>query len=1105
VRQRDAQHCRSPELAGNLPPAGGVPADLAGHPRYRIVRLIGQGGMGAVYEAEHVHMERTVALKVIHRRFTADADAVARFRREVKVAARLAHPKIVTAHDADHAGDTHFLVMEFVAGQSLGDRLRSGGPLPVREACDCARQALRGLQHAHERGMVHRDVKPDNLMLSSGQVKILDFGLSLFAQAQVADATVVQAPPPSGDCPSSQITALGTVMGTPDYIAPEQALNPHAADIRADVYALGCTLYHMLAGRAPFAGSTIADKLLGHGTGEPEPLTKLRPDVPAALAAVVRKMMAKAPAQRYQTPAEAAEALAPFGEPKMGRPLRPWLLAAAVLLALGLGTTAAVLYRLPAGTDEVVLATDDPEIEVVTLENGRIVRIRDPQSKQAWEVDARRYKIGMADAAGGVKIALPNREPFVLKRDDQGNLTVTRLPAEEAPVVRVPAPEELAGRASPADALRREALPTFLQEKGPPELVAVLGTPQFRLRGGNPGSPDFSPDGKVLASASGQDILLFDAATGFPLRTLTGHLKQVMHVVFSKDGKHLASGDSQGEVRLWSVAGERPPRLLKGHQGQVERLAFAPDGSLLATAGEDGIIRLWKVVDGTACGTLAGHKGLIYSLAFSPDGKFLASGGFNETMRLWDVTGRKGLWKEDLPGSGYTTVAFSPDGKALEAGLSHGTRVWDGWREEGTRKVRFTAAWPGDGLLAFTPDGKELLTAPFHHEPERVVVRLNAATGQKTGGFTVPGFTGWTRFGISRDAATLVLAHATGGQSLRVVDAATGKPRFAPVGHVAGANGLAFSPNGRLLASAGSDHVVRLWDLATGKELHALTGHTDSVVRVAFHPDGRTLASASNDHTVRLWDAVTGKQLGVLNHPSVMANVAFSPDGRVLATTAYDGRVRLWRTSTREVGVLFHGSAFGLAFHPSGRELASSGADALVKIWDVETGAVQRILRGHGSRPADGAHAARDVAALPDGSRLVSTGEDGTVRIWSWADGGLLHTLRTVGGPEGWGISVSVRPDGGLLAVAGHDGALHLWGLKPGPTQARVIRLFPPGTLQGWFFAAISPEGRDVATGNPEGTIYLLRLAEKGNGGCLTFVDSESGGESPEGIPGRRP
>jgi eukaryotic-like serine/threonine-protein kinase len=215
-----------------------VPAALAGHPRYRVQTLLGRGGMGAVYRAEHRLMERTVALKVISRELMDRPAVVERFRREVKAASRLTHPNIVQAYDAEQAGDTHFLVMECVEGTTLARLVAERGPLPAAEACDYVRQAGEGLQHAYEHGMVHRDIKPHNLMVTAaGRVKILDFGLArLGSEIGPADA----------------VTASGMVLGTADYIAPEQADDPHAADTRADVYSLGCTLYFLLTGHPPF-------------------------------------------------------------------------------------------------------------------------------------------------------------------------------------------------------------------------------------------------------------------------------------------------------------------------------------------------------------------------------------------------------------------------------------------------------------------------------------------------------------------------------------------------------------------------------------------------------------------------------------------------------------------------------------------------------------------------------------------------------------------------------------------------------------------------------------------------------------------------------------
>ena len=290
---------------------------------YQLLEQLGQGGMGTVYRAVHVHLDRTVAVKVLPPERTRDPQAIARFRREMRAIGKLHHPNIVVAHDAGEADGTHFLVMELVEGLDASRLVHQVGPLPVADAAEIVRQAAAGLQHAHEHGLVHRDIKPSNLMLAVGQasslpkkgsgvrgqgstgagpatVKILDLGLAL-----------LEGPQHAGD----ELTAASQMMGTADYVAPEQAGDSHSVDIRADIYSLGCTLFKLLTGEAPFTGkqyTTAIQKMMAHISAPPPDVRTRRPEVPPALAAVVAKMLAKEPADRYQTPAEAQAALAPF-------------------------------------------------------------------------------------------------------------------------------------------------------------------------------------------------------------------------------------------------------------------------------------------------------------------------------------------------------------------------------------------------------------------------------------------------------------------------------------------------------------------------------------------------------------------------------------------------------------------------------------------------------------------------------------------------------------------------------------------------------------------------------------------------------------------------
>jgi serine/threonine protein kinase len=267
--------------------------------KYRLLEHLGTGGMGRVYLCEHILMGRRVAVKILAPERADDPVCRRRFEREAKAAAVLDHPNIVRAHDFDREGRLLFIVMEYVDGASLQEIVRKAGPLSVGRACDYVRQAALGLQHAHQAGLVHRDIKPSNLLLDrSGTVKILDMGLARFSQDR-------------GDNLSRNL-GKPNLIGTADYLAPEQALDSHAATIRSDIYSLGATFYYLLTAHSLFKDGTVAQKLIFHQVKMPEPVRAFRPDVPDALARVVHKMLAKLPAERYQTPQELLAALESF-------------------------------------------------------------------------------------------------------------------------------------------------------------------------------------------------------------------------------------------------------------------------------------------------------------------------------------------------------------------------------------------------------------------------------------------------------------------------------------------------------------------------------------------------------------------------------------------------------------------------------------------------------------------------------------------------------------------------------------------------------------------------------------------------------------------------
>lgn len=405
-----------------------LPFELAEHPRYEILGLIGRGGMGDVYQARHRKMERTVALKVINRRLAPKAEVADRFQREVKTVAQLSHPNIVTAHDADNAGDYHFMVMEYVDGIDLSRIIQDRGALPVAEACTYIHQAAVGLHYAHERGMVHRDIKPHNLMLTSeGTIKILDFGLASLAPELASTEN-------SGEIDGEWTTA-GVIMGTPDFISPEQAQDARLADVRSDIYSLGATLYHLLAGRPPFDGGSVAHKLKGHAEVEPDRLDSLRQDIPPQLGRIVARMMAKDPDERFQTAAEVAAALEsclPTDEPAPELAAHPiqstrkrsrllTLTAVATLFIAAL--VAGVVFYLQTGNGLIRVELMDESLEAAI--RGEKITVADGDKQ--FQIGAGRQQLVIRQAGSDVEFVTDH---FRIWRNDQVKFEVKLIAGE---------------------------------------------------------------------------------------------------------------------------------------------------------------------------------------------------------------------------------------------------------------------------------------------------------------------------------------------------------------------------------------------------------------------------------------------------------------------------------------------------------------------------------------------------------------------------------------------------------------------------------------------------------------------------------------------------
>lgn len=1060
--------------------AAEAPIASLGH--YRIIRRIGQGGMGDVYLGFEDALQRHVALKVLPATLARNDDFVRRFRAEATAVARLAHPHIVPIYFIGQDAEHHFYAMQYVEGESLDRLLVRRGQLPVEETLTILEHCLAGLSAAHRAGLVHRDIKPGNILIESQTRRAL-----------VADFGLVKS---SG----GGATATGVVLGTVDYMAPEMARG-QKADARSDLYALGVMAYQMLSSQLPFSAETPSVVLFQHAYEAPRPLREAAPDTPVPVLALVEKLMAKELGDRFQSCDEVLVAIrrCRAGElpvldspverpsriialPDLGRPpdfpVEPGRLPAGKWQGLR-GRAAAwfrrnspqIVKNLQGTVTQVDGALEEYDrrrdrltglveearaaaAELATqAENNRAAALdiarkaaatSDEETRQRLSREQKNCEREAADLtalAGEQREQLANMELQLA----QVNATLGGLRSQRDILnARLRAAEAQQGLGGGSARPRRR----HLRYVGAALLVGVglmsvygarlfLGASSFpNLKSGGP-APLFRP-----VNVASEPLPPFPAGTPLSPITLVGrpapiqgllswttethaHRDMVTAVAFSPDGSFLASTGNDGTVRLWDSSTRKLVRMFVGHKGYTRCLAWSPDGEVLATGSIDQTVRLWRAKTGLLLKTFRGHTNEVGGLAWSPDGEVLASVGYDKAVRLWDVVNGTTLAVFVQHADAVTAVAWSPDSKILATGSNDMTmRLWDResralLREWTTPAMVFAAAW--------SPDGSTLVTG----HRDKTVRLWDASTGSHQR--DLHGDPGEIR-AVAWSPDGKEVAAAGEYHDIRVWDPTTGAPlRTFPRHHSDQIGGLSWSPDARTIATGSWDSSVRFWDAASGKHLHAIAGHMQEVRGLGWSPDARTIAAGCWDTTVRLWDAGTGRVVQSLaGHKTVAVKLLWSPDGSLLATGDWQGVVRLWDGRS---GQFLHvlegltGKIDAFAWSPDSKLLAAGArGENIVRVFNALTGQVDRLYSGHkGSITA--------LAWSPDGTQLAASAYDHNVLVWDVADKGNAPKF-TFGGAGG--SSLAWSSDHKTLALGDWYGNVLLWDTSTGKQLGSV-------------------------------------------------------------------
>ncbi len=1015
--------------------------------RYQVTRELGRGGFAVVYLANDPFVKRQVAVKVLPAQFTNTEAMRARFQQEAEIIATLEHPAIVPIYDYGEFQNQPFIVMRYMAGGSLAERVHRGG-LEIEETTQILSRISSALDRAHDQGIIHRDLKPGNILFDQyGDAYLSDFGIARLTEA------------------SLQLTGGGAI-GTPAYMSPEQVYGDRPVDGRSDIYALGVILFEMLTGTVPYEADTPAKLMMKHIL-EPVPrILTVKPDLPQGCDALLERAMAKEPDQRFTKASEFATAVTH---------LNPTIESTQPPIAQ---STPSPSKEIAAPiSEETVLETPTPPEVRRMAEATQIAADPAPSSSQETEIATPTPSFpqpgpkkserptwlmpGLVGAAAFVVVLL-----FIVFALNQSGLIGGQETANTNSANGATA-EETDNTGSEIDTLPRETTePTDnlpQSEDGLPARLVGAFQEFAKLGRGFLTEIAVSPDGTILAAGSGIGIWLYDAATLNPIVLLEGHTRPVQGIAWSPDGRFLASASQDGNVKIWDIENDRLSRTLEGHQDMVSTVAWSHDGSLLASAGFDNVVRIWDPENGRPIQVLEGHEQAIRMVSWPPDNNDrVASASEDGAVNVWFLD--SGNLNFNLPHSDIVEgVLWSNDGGRLITGSDDNQiRLWDA--ANGNLIVEWVAHEYGLVTIALAPNGQFLASTGndgfvrvWDLETELEVAAWGGANNSPVSPSWLP------------DSQQLALSFTD--NLLGIWQARNPNDGLMTRAHTGQVGSIAWAPEERGLVSGHfGDDLTRLWNLETLEEAGVMRGFTGEGQSLSISADGALLAKPAVG--IEVFDLSSGFQdefepIFAGGDDAYVNAALLSPDAAHIAAINWDGILRVWNLPDQQL--LFEASgasAEAIAWTPEGDLIASPALDQpLIVIWDSQTGeALQAIPYGSDA----------NITGLdwsPDGRFLAATDTAGMLNVWERDSWGIALSFQSFGTSLN---SIDWSLDGRWLAAGSWSGSIYVWDATGiiGTEPALFIDLahLAPVTAIAW-----SPSGTMLASGSHDGTVRIWR------------------------------